>query len=76
MSEQRLYRGEPFPAGASPISQNRPSALARIAAEKAVLPFPAPFRGLVLSFHKSDKIAIGQAFVQKPQGLRHRSAGE
>jgi len=47
-----LDRSETLAASAAAIAQNGAPALARIAAEKAVLPFAADFRWLILSLHK------------------------
>jgi hypothetical protein len=48
-----LYRSQPLAPDAPTIVQNAAPALARVAREKSVLAFPAHFRWLILSFHKS-----------------------
>src|SRR2546423_1559150 len=47
-----LDRGEAFTADAAAVAQDGASALARVSAPEAVLPFPADFRWLILSLHK------------------------
>jgi hypothetical protein len=55
-------RSQTFAAHAAAVAQDCPAALGGIAGQKAVLPFAANFRRLVLAFHKSVTIrSDGQA---------------
>jgi len=56
---KELDRRQTFAANTAAIPQNCAAAFGRITAQEAVLPFPAPLRGLVLSFHKSIKVTTG-----------------
>jgi hypothetical protein len=49
----QLHRRQPFAPDAAAIAQRGAPAFGRVAAQKAVLPFAADFRRLILSLHKS-----------------------
>jgi hypothetical protein len=60
----RSNRRQPFAAHPAAVAKNGLAALARIAAQKPVLPFSPDFRWLILSFHKLIKLADLSVRVQ------------
>jgi hypothetical protein len=51
MAEVRSNRSQALTANAAAVAEYGPPAFAGIATEEAMLPFPAGFRRLILSFH-------------------------
>jgi hypothetical protein len=53
MRKPGLYGRQAFAPNPAAVAQDGAPAAAGVAAQKSVLPFPANFRRLILSFHKS-----------------------
>jgi len=64
-------RGQPLAANAAAIAQNAASALARIPAQKSMLPLAANLRRLILSLHKSVQFVSRESETRRCRARQH-----